>query len=880
MWPFRRRSDDDFRREIEAHLSIEADRLTTEGMTPDEARHASRRSFGNITRVAERFYESRRALWFDELRQDVRYAVRGLWRSPGFAAAAVLTLALGIGANSAIFSVVNAVVLRPIPYRDPASLVLIDISLTLSAPSWLTSSWRDRARTLSDMAGFNGPRAATLNAGSEPEQVQSALITWNFLSLLGVAPAAGRDFMEADASAGAIPVALLSHALWITRFGGDASIVGRTLRVSGDAVTVVGVTAATFRFPATGGLTPVSVPLDTQPDVMRVAGPTTRLNVIGRLAPGIPAPAATQELLAIYKQAAASLLDDGKREYSQSEIDRLQLETGLLQERLAGNVRERLWLAMGAVGFVLLVACANVANLLLARASTRHRELAVRTALGARRARLVRLLLTESVLLALIGSVLGLLLAVSTSGVARLVLAERLPHIDTIAVDWWVLAFTVAVAAVTGMLCGLASIPGATRISLTGVFSGGTPAVTGRSTMRRILLSTEVAMTFVLVVGATLLVQTLWNLSTKDRGFEADRLLTVRVSPGAPRDLDRTDRRADSRYFAMFFSELRDRLERIPGVASAGAVSLAPLAGTASRLANIAVDGRGHVADDSLTPIAFVTPGYLRTMRIPVIAGRDFDERDRLGAERAVIVNEAFQRRFAPDGNIVGARITAITEGFTVIGVTEDVPDRSLREVPEPLVMAPLAQMPAGNITWQALTFVLRTAGDDPLRLAPAVRREVWAIDPNIVISEMATMDERVALTIRTERDSALLFGLFAVAALVMAAIGVYGVTAYAIAQRTKEIGIRIALGAARRDISRLVASQTLVPTMIGVAIGVAGAAIAAKLVASMVYGLTPLDPATFAMAAVVLVAVALISTWLPTRLATRTDPLTALRSQ
>jgi len=460
------------------------------------------------------------------------------------------------------------------------------------------------------------------------------------------------------------------------------------------------------------------------------------------------------------------------------------------------------------------------------------------------------------------------------------VLAERLPHIDAIAIDWWVLAFTVAVAAVTGMLCGLSSIPAATRVSLTGVFSGGTPAVTGRSTIRRVLLSTEVAMTFVLVVGAALLVQTLWNLSTRDRGFEADRLLTVRVSPGAPRNLDRTDRRAPSRYFAAFFSDLRDRLERMPGVVSAGAVSRAPLAGTLTRLVNVVVEGRGDPAGESSTLIAFVTPGYLRTMRIPVTAGRDFDERDRLGAERVLIVNEAFQRRFAPGGNIVGARITAIAEGFTVVGLTEDVPDRSLREAPEPLVMAPLAQMPAGNITWQALTFVVRTAGGDPLRLAPAVRREVWAINPDIVISEIATMDERVALTIRTERDSALLFGLFAVAALVMAAIGVYGVAAYAIAQRTKEIGIRIALGAARRDVSRLVVSQTLGPTMIGVAIGVAGAAIATRLVASMVYGVTPLDPMTFGVAVFVLISVALTATWLPARRAARMDPLIALRSQ
>ncbi len=826
-------------------------------------------------------FRRRSVLWFDELRQDARYALRALWRSPGFAAVAILTLALGIGANTAIFSVVNAVMLRPLPYRDPSSLVLIDVSPMPDAPSWLTSAWRERARTLSDFAAFNGPRSATLVVRGEPEQVRSAFITWNFLSLLGVAPIAGRDFAEADASPGAPPVALLSHALWVTRFGADVSIIGRTIRVSGNVVTVVGVTPPTFRFPATGTLTPVALSLNTQPDVMRVAEPTTQLSVIGRLAPGIAAPAAMQELLALYKQAAASLLDDGKREYSQSEIDRLRLAAVPLQERLVGNVRERLWLTMGAVGFVLLVACANVANLLLARASTRHRELAVRTALGARTGRLVRLLLTESALLALIGSVLGLLLAVSMSGVARMVLAERLPHIDTIAIDWWVLAFTMAVAALTGLLCGLSSIPAATRISLTWVFSGGTPAVTGRNTTRRLLLSTEVAITFVLIVGAALLVQTLWNLSTKDRGFEADRLLTVRVSPAALRDPDRSaDHRADSRYFATFFSELRDRLERIPGVTSAGAVSLAPLAGTASTLSNIAVDGRAHPAVESSTPIGFVTPGYFQTMRIPIIVGRDFDERDRLGAERVVIVNEAFQRRFAPDRNIVGARITAITEGFTVIGLTEDVPDRSLREGPEPLVMAPLAQMPAGNITWVALTFVLRTAGGDPLRLAPAVRREIWAINPDIVISEVATMDERVAQTIRAERDSALLFGLFAVAALVMAAIGVYGVAAYTIAQRTKEIGIRVALGAAPRDISRLVVSQTLGPTMVGVAVGVAGAAIATKLVASMVYGLTPLDPPTFALAVFVLISVAMGATWVPARRATRMDPVRALRRE
>ena len=811
--------------------------------------------------------------WLRDIDQDLRYAVRTLCASPGFAAVAVLTLGLGIGANTTIFSVVNAVVLQPLPYRDPGSLVLVDTAPLPLAESWMTAAWRDRAKTLSGFGGFNGPLAATLVAGGESEQVQSAFITWNFLSLLGVAPTVGRDFTETDAAPGAPPVALLSHHLWTARFGRDPSIAGRTVTVSGTVLTIVGVTPPAFRFPAAG--TPLQPA--TQPDVMRVAAPSQRVTVIGRLAHDIPASTAARELLGIYRQAAASLLDDGKPEFSESDLDQFRLQVRLLQEHLAGNVRERLWLAMGAVGFVLLIACANVANLLLARGAVRQRELVLRAALGASRGRLGRFLLTESMLLAVVGSFLGMVVAVSTSGVARVVLAERLSYIDTIAVDWWVLAFTMAIAALTGTLCGLASIPGATRISLAAVFSGDTPAVTRRRTMHDLLLTTEIAVTFVLVVGAALLVQTLWNLSTKERGFQPDRLLTVRVSPGTPRDLDRTDRRADSRYFATFFTGLKERLERIPGVVSAGAISRAPLAGTASRLSNISVAGR-HTAGESSTPIAFATPGYLGAMRIPIIAGRDFDDRDRLGAERVVIVNEAFQRRFAADSNIVGARMTAIVEGFTIIGVTADVPDRSLREPPEPLVMAPLAQMPAGNITWAALTFVLRTNGSDPLQLAPPVRKEIWATSPDIVISEVASMDTRVARTIRTERDSALLFGLFAIAAIVMAVIGVYGVVAYAVGQRTKEIPIRIALGGARHDVIRLVVRQTLVSMAIGIAMGVGSAAAATRMLASMVYGVTPLDPGTFAVAAFVVLSLALGAAWVPARRATTADPLVALK--
>ncbi len=482
--------------------------------------------------------------------------------------------------------------------------------------------------------------------------------------------------------------------------------------------------------------------------------------------------------------------------------------------------------------------------------------------------------------LALLASGVALLFAYLTGGVARTLLADRIPHVGSIAIDARVLGFTVAVAAVTGMVCALVSLPGVRRLTGSAVLASGAPAVTGRNRIRRLLLSAETAVTFVLVIGAALFVQTLWNLSAQDRGFDADRLLAVRVTPGVPPDVDRRER-GWSKFFTLFFTDLRDRLERMPGVVSAGAVSLGPLEGFSSGFGNIAVNGK-TASSQSFTPVAFVTPGYFRTMRIPLVAGRDFTEGDRLGADLVAIVNETFQRRFAPNGDILGARVTSGSgpEVFTVVGVTRDVPDRTLRQAPEPLLIAPLAQMPGVHLSWGALTFVLRATEGDPLRLAPDVRQTIWEINPNIVINEITTMDARVAGAMRAERDSAFLFGLFALAALVMAAIGVYGVAAYTIAQRTKEIGIRVALGAARRDVRRLVVAQTLWPTLIGIAVGIAAAAMLTRLASSMVYGVTPLDPATFAASVGVLLSVALAATWMPARRAIRIDPLVALRHE
>jgi putative ABC transport system permease protein len=362
--------------------------------------------------------------------------------------------------------------------------------------------------------------------------------------------------------------------------------------------------------------------------------------------------------------------------------------------------------------------------------------------------------------------------------------------------------------------------------------------------------------------------------------LDADRLLTVRVAFSRPPEISPRDHEAGSKFFALSFKELQGRLERIPGVASAGAVSLGPLDGVSAGFRNSAVDARTVSTGESFTAVAFVTPRYFPTMRIPIIAGRDFDDGDRLGADLVAIVNEAFTRRFAPNGNLLGARVTSGSgsESFTIVGIARDVPDRSLRQAPEPLLVAPLAQMPGVHISWSALTFVLRTTDGDPGRLAPDVRRTIWAMSPNIVINDIVTMNARLSGAVRGERDSALLFGGFALIALVMAAIGVYGVAAYALAQRTKEIGVRLALGAARHDIQRLVVWQTLSPTLVGILIGVAAAAMLTRLITSIVFGVTPLDPATFASAAVVLVSVALAATWLPSRQALRIHPLVALR--
>jgi putative ABC transport system permease protein len=859
--------------ELQFHLEREVEAHTARGVPATEARRRALRDLGGLAQTRDAVSDVRR-IWLDDLRQDAQYAVRSLRRSPGFAAIAVLTLTLGIGANTAIFSVVNAVLLRPLPYQDPGSLVLVEPAPMILSPDWATAGWRARAKTLEDFTGFNGPRAATLVVGGNPEQVDVVDVTANFLSFLGVPPAIGRPFVEEDSASPS--VAILSHDFWTSRFGAAPGVLGTTITLGGNALTVIGVTSRTFRFPTGGALPASGVRIDTQPDVIRPARSGLPLNVIARLAPGATTSTAGAELVAIYKQEAGG-------RFAQRFLDRVQVGVVPLQERLVGDARQRLWLVMGAVGLVLLVACANVANLLLARASTRRRELAVRSALGARASRLARLLVTESLVLALIGSVGALVLTYWLRSFARAVLADSVPHVEAIGIDWWVLIFNLGIAAATGILCGLASLPGATRINLTTAFKAGdTPAPNRRSRVRATLLSAEVAVTFILVVGAALMVQTLWNLNQKEHGFDAERVLTVRVAPGLPSGVDRGKPGAGQSYFVEFFSDLTERIGRLRGVTSVAAVSNIPLAGVSMGLSSLAIEGHAAPsAEDGLaTYVASVTPGYFRTMGTPIVAGRDFNATDRMGSALVAIVNDAFRRKLASGGNIVGSRVTYDERSLTVVGIVADVPERSLRDEARPLLFTPLAQMAAGSFGWGQLTLVVRSESADPRSIAPLVRREIWAVDRNIVIDELGSMDERIAASIRSERRSAWLFALFAMAALAIATIGVYGVAAYSMAQRTKEIGIRMALGAGRADVSKLVILQTLGPILAGIAIGLMGALMATRLIASRLYGVATLDPATFLSAGFILVSIALAASYVPARRAMTVDPLVALRTE
>jgi len=801
--------------------------------------------------------------------QNIRYGLRMLARSPGFTAVAVLTLALGIGANTAIFSVVNAVLLRPLPYKDPDRLVRIWETrpgqafprTVISQGEYLT--WREQARSFEQLAIIDYP-GFSLSDGGEPEQTPGAVVTTNFFEMLGIAPALGRSFAAGEGGPGHERVAILSYALWQRHFGGAANALGKTIHVDGKPYTVIGVMPRGFGF---GGPTDIWVPFEFAADEEN-RWSSHYLEAYGRLRPGVSMQQAESELNSIARnlQQQRPLTNTGHG---------AALDT--LQDFVVGNVRQGLLALLGTVGLVLLIACVNVANLQLSRAAARRKEMAIRTALGASRRRVIGQLLGESMLLAIAGGVLGFLCAVWGVGFLVKLTNDVLPLTNEIRIDGAVLGFTLALSLFTGIILGLVPAFQASRVAPSETLKESGWGLAHASHRRMYALVTaEIGLALVVLVGAGLLTKSFVRLRQVNLGFNPQHLLTMNISLSGSGYM--TTPQEDA-----FYGQLIERLESLPGVRSVAAVDNLPLGGS-NNSGTFTVEGRppeppGHrpSADRRV-----VTPRYFEAMGIPLLRGREFNGSDRAGSPLVGMINETLARRFFPGQDPVGKRLRrggpeANGAWLEIVGVVGDVRDRMPRTEPRPEIYLAYSQFPYPADQLAYMTLVIRSAGD-PAQLTDAARAQVRAISKEPTIAQILPMENTVAGALGPERLPMFLFGGFAVVALVLATVGIYGVVAYSVVQRTHEIGIRMALGAQPRDVLRLVVAQGLRPAVLGVGLGLAAAFVSARAIASMLFGVSPADAMTFAAVAVLLLGVALFACWVPARRAMRVDPMVALR--
>jgi putative ABC transport system permease protein len=797
--------------------------------------------------------------------QDVRYALRSLRHHPVFTLTAVLTLAIGIGANTAIFSVVNAVLLRPLPFPEPERLVTVwghHAAIgreTASLPDFL--DWRRESRSFAGMAARANTQFILTGAG-EPEVVRGALVTANYFRVLGAPIPVGRGFRDEEERGGAARVAVLSDGFWRREFGGSTEVVGRQITLGGVPYTIVGAGAR-------GLAVPDEVDVwSTFPTDTTLGRRNDFLEVVGRLAPGADQRRAQEEMTTIARRL--------ERAYPNSNGG-WGVELVGLQERIVGEIRPALLVFMGAVGLVLLIACANVANLMLARVAAREREVTIRAALGASRRRLVRQLLTESVVLSLAGGALGLGLAVWGVHALQALEPGTIPRLEEIGVNANALAFALGLSVATGLLFGIVPATRLMRYDLRdGLAEGGRGMAGHRSAgrTRSLLVLAEVALACVLLVGAALLLTSFVRLQHVDPGFQPGGILTARVTlPRARYD--------DPARQAAFADALLERVRNLPGVTEAALASDAPL-GDGPPYWSFAVAGVEQPGPDVVQDAVIfrTTPDYFRTFAIPLLRGRLYDASDRGDAAPVALVSQALAQRYWPDRSPLGARITlgnpADTSSvwMTVVGVVGDVRQEGPAAAAYPQLYLPLAQ-----VSSRSLLIALRTPGDPP-SLTPAVKRAVSAIDPGLALGRVATMEERVAGALARPRVNALLLGGFAATALVLAALGIYGVIAYSVVQRTRELGIRMALGARAADVLQLVLRQGMAPVLGGLALGLAGAAVASRVLRGLLYGVGGTDLTTYAAVATFLAAVALLASYLPARQAAAADPVVALRNE
>ncbi len=798
---------------------------------------------------------------------DVRFALRQLLKRPGLTAAAILALALGTGANTAVFSIVNGVLLRPLPYPESDRLVRLYTSSTRNPQLRIPVSfgnfrdWQDQNQVFEHLALYSGT-SLTLTDSAEPEQIEGLAITANLFALLGIQPVLGRGFSPEENRSGAGGVVILSHGLWQRRFGADPGVIGRRLKLNDETRTVVGVLPLNFTF--SGSTAELWVPLDL--DHQEPSRLAYALWAIGRLRPGV-----------MLEQAQAGMNAIAQRLEQQYPATNAEGAVALvpLSESLVGGVRLLLFLLLGAVVFVLLIACTNVANLLLARAATRQREIAVRQSLGAGRFRIARQFLAESLLLSLLGSVAGFFIAVWAMDGLLALSPTDIPRREEIRLDSRVLAFTFFVSILTGLAFGLAPAWQATRTDVNEwLKESGRGALGGvrRHRLHSALIVSEVALALVLMIGAGLVLRSLVRVYKVHPGFHTDGVLTARLSLPATRYTNALQRVA-------FCEEVLSRVGALAGVQSAALTSDLPLTGFGI-MRPFHIEGRAHASpkDYTYARIHVVSASYCRTMGIPVVQGRDLTARDNSNASRAALINQAMARRFFPGEDPIGKRLKQDTgpesefPWFTIVGVVGDTRFLGLDQEAQPEWYRSYLQTPSTG-----MSLAVRTQ-PKPLSLAALIKREVQAIDKDQPFAAARTMEQLLSASLGWWRFMMALLGLFASLALVLAAVGIYGVMSYLVTQRTQEIGIRIALGARPRDVLHLVARQGAVLALTGVVIGLAGAVGLTRLMSRFLFGLSALDPATFGSISLLLVGIALLACFLPARRAAKVDPMTALR--
>jgi putative ABC transport system permease protein len=798
----------------------------------------------------------------ETLLKDLRYGFRSLLKRPGFSLIALIALALGIGANTAIFSLVNAVLLRPLPFPDPDQLVWAWGNIrnagnraSVSPPDFL--DFRSQNKTFEQFAASSTqPLAMNLTGNGEPERLSASGVTGNYFQALRVQPSLGRGFTLENERPGQDEVAVLSYALWQSRFAGDASIVNKSIVLDGKSFQVIGVMPKNFTFPHNADLW---VPMNFDSDPEMKWRKAHFLRPIGRLKPGLKLSDAQADTDAI-SLSLEKLYPDSNTGWS--------LRLVSLREQLVGNTRGTLFILFGAVGFVLLIACANVANLMLVRAATRQKEIALRAALGASRIRLIRQLLTESVLLAVIGGALGVLIAMFGVDLLLKLSEGSIPITAEVKIDATVLMFTLLVSFGTGLLFGLVPAFRTLKLSLTdslkeaGRIGGGQL----RSRTRSLLVVFECAVAVVLLIGAGLLVRSLVELLKTNPGFEADGVLTMRL------DLSRKKYDTPEKA-ARFFGGLESQIGRLPGVEAVGLVTELPLSGQRNDMP-FTVEGRPPVSIDQAFDADFrrVNRDYFKALQIPLLRGRNFTEQEVEQSNKVLLVSEQLVAAVFPNEDPIGKRLQFVMgpDMWEIIGIVGDVRDRALGTPPFATMYLPTRVTSRSNL-------VVRTQGD-PLNLVGAIRREIHAIDPEQPVAAVRTMNDWIDTSAATPRFNTLLLGLFAVVALLLATTGIYGVMSYVVAQRTHEIGVRMALGAGRWNVLNLVLRQGMGLVLIGVVLGLFGAFAVTRVMSALLFGVTAKDPFTFAVVAVLLALVAFVACYIPARRATKVDPLVALR--